>query len=61
MIAWEKDDAPTEGHDKKHANNLPKSKYFLEELEAKKKHQEGQRLSFTDLHSKSSNFLSSVT
>ena len=45
------DDTPIEGHGEEHANNLPKSK----------KHQEGQGLSFPDLPSESSNFLTLVT
>jgi len=55
------DDAPTEGHREEHANNLPKSKYFQEVLQANRKRQEGQTLSFPDLRSKSSNFLTLVT
>jgi len=35
------DDAPMQGYDEEHANNLPKSKYFQEVLQAKRKHQVG--------------------
>jgi len=34
-------DAPTEGHDEEQANNLAKSKYFQEVIQAKRKHPEG--------------------
>jgi len=55
------DDALIEGHDEEHANDLPKFKYVQEVLQAKREHQEGQELSFSDLHSKRSNFLTLIT
>ena len=54
------DDAPTKGHDEEHPNDLPKSKYVQEVLQAKRKHQDGQGLPFPDLHNKGSKFLTLV-
>ena len=51
------DDALIEGHEEEHANDQPKSKYVKEVLQAKRKHQQDQGLSVSNLHSKSNNFL----
>ena len=48
-------------HAEEHANDLHKSNYVQEVLQAKRKHQEGQGLSLPDLHSKSNNFVTLVT